>query len=103
MLTTLDIWLKQCSIKVVLFLTNLVRFLYGSVNMISINKQTFLHAMKNESNLAIYVSTTFALLATLGFQEVIRGTLKPEHFGYALLVSFFFVVWAIIDGKFRKS
>ena len=71
--------------------------------MISINKQAFIHAMKNDSNLAIYVSTTFALLATLGFQEVIRGTLKPEHFMYALIVSFFFVLWAVIDRKFRKS
>lgn len=71
--------------------------------MISINKQAFVHAIKNDSNVAIYLSTTLALLATLGFQEVIRGNLKLEHFAYAILVSFFFVVWAIIDRKFRKS
>lgn len=69
--------------------------------MISINSQALAHAFKQNSNFSTYVFTTFALLATLGIQEVIQGQLTPQHFLYALMVSFSFVVWAIIDYKFR--
>ena len=39
---------------------------------------------------------------TLLLQGAIKGHLKPEYFAYALIVSFAFCAWAVVDRKFRQ-
>lgn len=51
----------------------------------------------------VYASTTCALLLTLSIYGTIQGTLKVELFFYALLLSVVFLVWTMIDHKYRQS
>ncbi|SPL72403.1 hypothetical protein [Acinetobacter stercoris] len=67
------------------------------------NKQVFINALKANKNFVTYVSTTLALMLTLLLQCSIQGNLKAEFFGYAVIVSLAFWVWAIVDHKFRPS
>lgn len=67
------------------------------------NKAVFIDALKHNSNLVTFLSTTFALIITLALQGSIQGNLKAEYFAYALLVSMAFYTWAIIDQKYRKN
>lgn len=71
------------------------------MSSIHFNKQVFINTLKT-SNMVVYGVTTFALMLTIMFQCMIKGNLKPEYFGYALIVSFAFCVWAFVDHKFRK-
>jgi len=34
---------------------------------------------------------------------LIQGNLKAEYFAYAIVVSFAFYLWAVVDQKFRKA
>ena len=65
------------------------------------NKQFFIDALKANANLVTFVSTTVALMLTLCIQGLIQNNLKPEYFGYALIVSVAFYLWAVIDQKYR--
>jgi hypothetical protein len=48
-----------------------------------------------------YLSTTIALMLIVIVHCLIQGNLKLEYFGYALLVSAAFFLWAVIDQKYR--
>lgn len=50
-----------------------------------------------------FLSTTIALMLTLLLQGLMQGNLRLEYFGYALIVSFAFFLWAAIDAKYRKQ
>ena len=50
-----------------------------------------------------FLSTTIALMLTLLLQGLMQGNLRLEYFGYALIVSFAFFLWAAIDEKYRKQ
>lgn len=66
------------------------------------NKQVFIDALKaNNTNLVTFIFTTFALMLTLTVHCLIQGNLKLEYFGYALIVSAAFFLWAAIDQKYR--
>lgn len=65
------------------------------------NKSFFNNALKQNSNTLIYLSTTFALLLTLVIYGSIQGNLKAEYFAYALLASIAFLIWAMIEHKYR--
>lgn len=65
------------------------------------NKQFFIDALKADSNAVTFVCTTVALMLTLFVQGLIQGNLKAEYFGYALIVSCAFYLWAVIDQKYR--
>lgn len=71
------------------------------MSSIHFNKQVFISTLKT-SNLIVYAVTPVALMLTLIFQGMIKGNLKPEYFGYALIVSVAFCVWAYVDHKFRQ-
>lgn len=66
-------------------------------------KEVFIDALKHNSNLVVFFTTTIALMLTLVVQGAIKGNLKPEYFVYALIVSAAFYLWAVIDAKYRKS
>ena len=66
------------------------------------NKQVFIDALKaNNINLVTFICTTFALMLTLTVLCLIQGNLIHEYFGYALIVSAAFFLWAAIDQKYR--
>ena len=66
------------------------------------NKQVFIDALKaNDTNLVTFICTTFALMLPLTVHCLIQGNLKLEYFGYALIVSAAFFLWAAIDQKYR--
>ena len=65
------------------------------------NKQVFIDTLKTNDSI-VYAITTFALMAALLLQGTIKGNLKPEYFAYALIVSFAFCAWAVVDRKFRQ-
>jgi hypothetical protein len=73
------------------------------MEMLSIHfsKQRFTSAFKTNANLVTFLSTTIALMLTIFFQGLIQGNLKPEYFGYAVIVSTAFFIWAVIDQKYR--
>ena len=65
------------------------------------NKQDLMTALKTNSQLLTFISTTVALMLTLTLQGLIQGNLKAEYFAYALIVSLAFYVWSVIDQKYR--
>ncbi|MGE8559568.1 MAG: hypothetical protein ACN6NJ_01265 [Acinetobacter sp.] len=67
------------------------------------NKQFFINALKANKNMVTYLSTTIALMLTLLIHCLIQGNLKLEFFGYALIVSGAFYLWAVVDHKYRKQ
>ena len=64
-------------------------------------KQVFIDALKANTNLVTFFSTTVALILTLVVHCFIQGNLKFEYVGYALIVSAAFFLWAVIDQKYR--
>lgn len=75
----------------------------GGMKMLSLhfNKQALMNNLKS-NDMMVYAITTLALLMTLLLQGAIKGHLKPEYFAYALIVSFAFCAWAVVDRKFRQ-
>lgn len=73
------------------------------MEMLSVHfkKQVFIDALKANSNLVVFLSTTFALMLTLIVHCVIQGNLKAEYLAYALIVSAAFYLWVVIDQKYR--
>ena len=73
------------------------------MEMLSVHfkKQVFIDALKANSNLVVFLSTTFARMLTLIVHCVIQGNLKPEYLAYALIVSAAFYLWVVIDQKYR--
>ncbi len=65
------------------------------------NKQVFIDALKANTNLVVFISTTIALMLTLIVHGLIQGNLKLEYFIYAVIVSIAFYMWAVIDQKYR--
>lgn len=65
------------------------------------NKQFLTEALKTNANLVTFLSTTVALILTLIVQGLIQGNLKAEYFAYALIVSFAFFVWCVVEQKYR--
>ncbi|MBL8322877.1 MAG: hypothetical protein JNJ93_11485 [Acinetobacter sp.] len=70
---------------------------------IHFNKEFFINALKANKNMVTFLSTTIALMLTLLLQGLMQGNLRLEYFGYALIVSFAFFLWAAIDEKYRKQ
>ena len=68
---------------------------------IHFNKRIFINTLKANDTI-VYAVTALALIATLLFQGLIKGNLKPENFAYALIVSVAFSAWGMIDQKFRQ-
>ena len=68
---------------------------------IHFNKRIFINTLKANDTI-VYAVTALALIATLLFQGLIKGNLKPEYFAYALIVSLAFCTWGIVDRKFRQ-
>jgi len=75
----------------------------GGMEMLSLhfNKQVFIDALKANTNLVVFISTTIALMLTLIVHGLIQGNLKLEYFIYAVIVSIAFYMWAVIDQKYR--
>ena len=67
------------------------------------NKQVFINALKANKNMVTYLSTTIALMVIMIKHGLIQGNLKAEYFAYAIVVSFAFYLWAVVDQKFRKA
>ena len=67
------------------------------------NKQVFINALKTNKSLIIYLSTTFGLMLMILIHGLIQSNLKPEFFLYAVLVSFAFYAWDVVDHKHRKQ
>lgn len=65
------------------------------------NKQVFIDALKANTNIVVFISTTMALMLTLIVHGLIQGNLKFEYFIYAVIVSLAFYMWAVIDQKYR--
>ena len=65
------------------------------------NKQVFIDALKANTNLVVFISTTIALMLTLIVHGLIQGNLKLEYFIYAVIVSIAFYMWVVIDQKYR--
>lgn len=70
---------------------------------VQLSKQFFINALKANKNTLTYVSTMLALMLTLLIHGLFQGNLKPEYFGYALIVSCAFYLWDVIDHKSRKQ
>ena len=70
---------------------------------IHFNKEFFINALKANKNMVTFLSTTIALMLTLLIQGLMQGNLRLEYFGYAVIVSFAFYLWAVIDAKYRKQ
>lgn len=67
------------------------------------NKQVFINALKANKNMVTYLSTTIALMVIMIMHGLIQGNLKAEYFAYAIVVSFAFYLWAVVDQKSRKA
>ncbi|AOA57995.1 hypothetical protein [Acinetobacter larvae] len=67
------------------------------------NKQGFVDSLKTNKNLVTYLSTTIGLMLTLLMHSLIQGDIKLEYFAYAVVVSFAFYVWAVVDNRYRKE
>ncbi|HJF28029.1 hypothetical protein OC498_02170 [Acinetobacter bohemicus] len=65
------------------------------------NKQVFIDALKTNTDLVTFLSTSIALMLTLFVHCLIQGNLKLEYFGYAMIVSMVFFLWALVDQKYR--
>ncbi|MDQ8954053.1 hypothetical protein RFH42_13955 [Acinetobacter rudis] len=65
------------------------------------NKQVFINSLKTNQNMMTFLSTTIGLIVTMFIHGLIQGQLKPVYFIYAIVVSLAFVLWAIIDQRFR--
>jgi len=65
------------------------------------NKQVFIDALKANSDLVVFLSTTLALMVTLIAHCAIQGNLKAEYVVYALVASAAFYLWMVIDQKYR--
>ncbi|WP_248785635.1 hypothetical protein, partial [Escherichia coli] len=64
------------------------------------NKQVFIDALKTNTDLVTFLSTSIALMLTLFVHCLIQGNLKLEYFGYAMIVSMVFFLWALVDQKY---
>lgn len=66
-------------------------------------KKTFFDAMQARQNVVVYAVMACALLMTLTIQGGIHGNLQSSHFIYAFITASIFIIWTVIDHKFRQS